>query len=695
MADSSVSNWQVPFAADDEKRKIGWLDSVSEEGLAWLKSQRGYRDFRKALDVISGGTDLKTTDYRSKLNTNPLKRNIREVVGALSKLRPFWGYSSDNKAFSANAEMMNKVARAWYLESFADRSVKEALQYAAATNRGWVRPVYRRDMYGTGRGDISLLTYGSPCVLPFQLPASGDWQAAYAVTILDEMPIAMAHGMFPLYQDRLRPTSSKYWYDADIRRAARGNLISRIFGGGTRSGQDAIRSDLFIPIRYTYVIDLTVNRTGMTIPMGEPGTSWFYEVPSVDQDIPLGNGTFRKATTTDARLYPYRRLLISSESCVMYDGPAFDWHGKLPLCGFSVDQWPWEPLGFSLVHDGYDIQTAITELERGIMDKQRAKLDLALGYDINSVTSKEARQFDPMQPRGRVGFDGSMTDMPFKPIVPPEVYKVDASDLAHLDHLYQKLDSQLMINEVSNLARARALTNSDDLEKLEELIGPVVEDISRSMEPPMRDLGDMVKYLILQYYTASRVMQCVGPDGITMEMFDFEPDSIVPSHLPGENPDHPSPTARITRARTFADNLRFHILPNTLHERMQMTQKLGLIQLRKAGVQISSQTIAESWNVGNFGTLDGNTELEKWRSEQEMMLEFAERAKIIQASLEQAAENPLGTALAQMAASGGAGGPTAGPIVGGSQEGRPPSGHAAPKLVSKNSGERSTITESK
>jgi len=179
MSDSPLREWQCPPAAASETRRLGWLNEASEEGANWLRSQRGYSDFKKAMDILSGKNSLDNlTDYRSKLCTNGLKRDVREVVGALANVRPWWGYHSDNKAFAAQATMLNKVTRAIYLEQFFDRSLKEALQYAAATCTGWVRPVYRRGMAGTGKGNIQLLTYGSPCVLPVQLPCSGDWQEA-------------------------------------------------------------------------------------------------------------------------------------------------------------------------------------------------------------------------------------------------------------------------------------------------------------------------------------------------------------------------------------------------------------------------------------------------------------------------------------------------------------------------------------
>jgi hypothetical protein len=351
-----------------------------------------------------------------------------------------------------------------------------------------------------------------------------------------------------------------------------------------------------------------------------------------------------------------------------------------PGVSFCPDSWPWEPIGFSMVHDGYEINEAIKEIDRGNMDKIRCQLDMPVAFDKNVISMKEARAFDPMQPRARLGYDGTATEgSPWQPAIPPEILKVEPESMAYREVLSNALDAQMAINDVAALAKARAVGSVEQLEKIMELQGPIIADMSRSMEPPMRDLGNMVKYLVLQYYTTPRVMQIVGIDGVAPQVFDFDPASIVPSHLVGESPDQASPSSRIVRARTFADNLRFFILPNSLHEYHQMEMKLGLIQLRKAGAKISSQALAEAWQVSNYGTFDGSNEIEKWQSEQELDLEFAAKMMAIKGAL-----------------TGGEGGqPPGGAAPGKNPEGRPPSGQAAPALKQKDGGSRSTVTESK
>lgn len=692
-------DWQCPSAAASDERKLGFLNESVEEGQLWLKSQRGSADYRKALDIISGKAgDQSSIEYRSKLRTNRLKRNIREVVGGLANIRPIWGFHTDNSAFVPFAEMMNKVTRSIYLERFFDRSIKEVLQWSAATCTGWVRPVYRRAHGGKGKGNMYLDTFGSPSVVPNQLPGDNDWQEAYVVHLLDEMPIYKAHAMFPLHQEKLKPTSSKYWYANEIRTAAKGNAWKRAFGGLFNRKTDSALSDLYVPFRYTTVIDLSLNTTDQMIPMGEPGAPWYYEVPAYGSMIPDGinprSGTqlFRKATENDARLYPYRRQMISSESVMCYDGPAFNWHGELDLVPFCVDDWPWEAIGFSMVHDGYEIQEAINEIERGTMDKIRAQLDLPLGYDINAVNPREAKQFDPMQPRARIGYDGSLSEKPFAPVVPPEVYQVRPEVLQYLQHLEQAEDYQLAVRDVVSLAKARALgKGSDQLEALMEAQGPIVRDISRSMERSLTRIGHQLKFLVLEFETTSRLMQYVGPEGLAQGVFDYNPASLVPSHLPHEIPEDfdlesglsklkPSMYSSIQRARWFSENLPFVLMPHSVHEITQMTYRMMLIQMRRSNMPIDSRTIAEAVDIGNFGTKpEGNTVYERyWNEKEDELLHTLRIAEIAKSQ---------GLDPSAMGGGGGKGG------AGKKPEGRPPSGQQAPHLEKKGDG-RPVVSES-
>ncbi|MGH7182579.1 MAG: hypothetical protein ACREJN_11455, partial [Nitrospiraceae bacterium] len=537
-----------------------------------------------------------------------------------------------------------------------------------------------------------------PCVLPTQLPSNGDYQEAYAVSLMDEIPIYMAHGLFPRYQERLLPTTSKYWYSADIRKAATGNMFQRMFGNFFR-GADSVAQDAFVPVRKTWVIDLSINETGEVLYMGdwtvnskgdpEPENSWSYKVPSYKKSIPWRKDKI--ADVNDARIYPNRRLLISSETCIMYDGPAFDWHKELPLVPLCLDDWAFDPMGFSLVRDGYEIQKSLNELERGTMDKNRAQMDMSLAYDINAVSSQEAKQYDPMQPRGRVGFDGSLVDEPFKSVVPSEVLRVSPEIFTAIEHLEKTMDYQMGIGDFQAMALARGVVGQEDLaDKLSQASGPVAMEITRSVERFISKIGNQTKYIVPQYYPTRRIMQYVGPDKVTKQTFDYDPEKLIPSHMPGE-PTHDKETqkplqsiySQQERARWFCENLQFSIAPHTAHELVQMSHKLGLIQLKKAGIQISSRSIAEAWNVSNFGGPDGSTEYERYFNEQEDVVRHTLRLQDIAETIKAMGIPPtpaVQQALAQLMGQN-------------SKEGRPTVGLESPRLIQKDGGMRSTISQ--
>lgn len=677
------SDWQVPSMFAAEKDKLGWLNEAVAEGQLWLRSQRGYTDYQAALEIISGRESGTKPAYRSKLTGNRLKTNIRVAIAGLSNVRPLWGYHSENKAYQPMAGMLNKLNRALYLEGQWGADVKSVLQWAAATNTGFMRPVYTRGQGGWGRGRIELKTYGSPSVLPVQMPADGNWQEAYAVHLMDEMPIWQAHAKFPDHQDRLKPTSSRYWYSAEIRAAAKQNT-ERSGWNPFRRRQTEGLSELYIPLRYTTINDLAINQTGKPIPMGQPDSPWYYVVPPYDPD---GAITGKVVDANAARMYPYRRLIISSESCVLYDGPSFNWHGELDLIPFCLDRWPWEPEGFGMVHDSIEMQKALDGLDRGIMDRINARQNLPLAYNMDSVSKREAEQFDPMQPRARVAFDANAGDKPFTTPVPHEIYAVDATDLEWRKELQAGLDYTLQSRDIVELGKARALGKGmDQLEALISADGPIVKDMSESITMSLCRVGHQLMYLELEYLPTGRVMQYVGADGVTLETFDYDPGALVPSHMPGESPvdssDKPVPSSypAMVRARHLAENIKFQL--TDAHELKLMTQRLLYLQLRGRGLPISSATIMQSCDVPNVEIPAGQTEQERFYAEQEE--DLVHKAKVANIMKYLAIEYGL-----QDLAGGGGGKPNGSTPKGG----RPPSGKQAPTLQKKGDG-RSVISES-
>lgn len=683
--------WQVPdFLTAKPHVVSGWVEEVLQDRESLLKTTRQYRDIDKAFSLIAGEPDSSANEQRSKMNTNRAKRSVREIIASLSDVRQADGYDTENKAFKDEAEMINKAMRAlWYERSF-DRSLKRSTQWMTATGTSWIWPVYRKVRMGPG-ADSSLCfdAYGLLDVFPYMRGFDNDPQNTYATIIVKPTPMPQAHSMFPAFQARLKPMSKKR-YDSSV--ANKRMSLADMFRNRTTSANRAYEGD-YAELRYTLVRDMRVNATGLPIPLGSPGGSESYVVPFIGQEIPsmdVLNGVrkMREATIDDCYLWPNMRLIITADGLddVLYDGPNFDWSGMMPA-EYAVDSWPWERIGFSLLRDIYDIERARQHGERAIDQVIKHRMDPGVAYDNTRLATKEAESFDPWKERGRLGFSGEVDENTFRTIIPQWLLDVPQAAMAWQEYLNNEMDYTLGLNAISAIAKAKLSVDGDAMQQLLELAGPLVKDISRSMEPPTRDVMETSKYIIFQWYNTRRLMNYVGPDGITPVTLDFDPNNLYPSHLPGEDNNNPSAFSARERAKWFAHNVHTTITPGSLHAITQTSQKLMMLQMWRAGFPIPPDDVAKALDMHNWGTIDGNTGWEKWQTYKKMEIEFASQIQQLQQSLP--GFGPPGGAPQQA----GAGAPPGG---GKAKPGRPATGNKPPQAQVKQSasGPRAVVSES-
>ena len=688
--------YRIPAATVDEKDKIAWITRTLRQGQSHLESCRAYEDIDRAMDLI-GGNVAKRPARLSQLHINRIKRQAREVVGTLSNLRPMWGYKSDNPLYDRHVEILNKLILAWWHTQFIDRSIREALQYAVVLGTGYLSVAWERDLWFAGRGDVALKAHGPKDVTVTGIGADNDIQRAETVAIKTETPIGQARAMYPRSAHRLTPDRNSPSLPArakEIVTRFASPVLNLVGSSSSPQGADTYPT---IDIFNIYIRDTSVNHSGADIPMGEPGTNWAYIVPYVGKREPTGavgaNGDLIVHTVTEeeAMMYPRLRLITCTRSHVISDGPSPWWHGKVPIAQFRTDDWPWEFLGYSLVRDSGPIMDSVNSLYRSVIDSANVRLRPPTQYDRSVVSKAFIDRFDSRQPGARIEVDSSAgVEAPVKPVFDPSQFDVPQWIPEVIQNLEDKADYLCGVQDLTALAKARQTPASDSIEKLMELAGPLVYDMSRNMERSLRDVGEMFKSCVFQFYTVARKVQVLGPDGLTEEDFDFDPDNMIPSHFPWEDDRYPSGVNRVERAKWHQNNFVFHVVPNSLHQITQMTRKLLYLQLQKAGVPIDPWTLAEVFDIPNFGRPpDGaNTVMERWEAFQSIAMEI-QTALQIQAQTMMMAASPQGQAMGALSAIGQA--------MGGGQEGRPPSGQEAPQMLDKkdeNGVPRQTISES-
>lgn len=637
------------------------------EGEGYLEGSECYKNLGVNMRVFDAIFRDKT---KSTLITNSLKYNVRKFCETLAEVREIAAYASDVPSFKAMADMLTKVSKCAYMESDFPFQILKVLQFATVMGIGYLWPKVRADEYGFGERKLVFDVLGLLDVVPVQIPKSNDIQDAYALTAYDYMPIAEACTRFSLFQ-HLFQTIGPRSYKTQIQ-ARRLDYVEKFrFGEQGRSF-----GNLYTEIRYTFVRDMRINTTGFELPMGDEGTTWFYKVPSRGQSIfggmRDGQPYMRPAMVEDCRVYPNLRLIITSNGIErpLYDGPAFDWDSKMPIIQYTVDDWAWEPLGRSLVGDVASIETTIRKLERKMDAVITVTLNPPLGYNMTETGGPKIEHFDIFEEDVRVGVDGKPKET-LQSVLPDEV-RVDSAHFTFLKYLADKELQQLGINDITNIQNLKMNVASETADKMLESIGPVGKGIAARVEKGNKRVGERMKFLIPQWFDTERLIEYVGPDGIAPEMFDYNPDDMVPSHMPDElvngmYPPDKSRYDRITRAKWFCKKLRLVSVPSTLIRITQMQEQLKYLQLKRGQAPISWLTVFKKMDITN-----PEKEIEQSFAEQEKLeeMKLGAQLKLMQKMKE------LGIDPSTL---GGGGGGDQKPHAGG----RPPSGQKGPRVAQK------------
>lgn len=678
--------WRAPSSDKRPTYKLGWLKEQIQQGEGYVRNARATQNVDESIDLIAGMDTEKLGPGRSTIQYNRLKREIREIVAVSSTLRPVPAFRSDNPDFTHHVTVLNKCWRAWWGGTFADRAVRKAKQWAAVTGTGYLSPMFTQDFWVAGRGDIQLFDYGVEAVLPVQMGKDGDLQKAYVVIVKSEIPVAMAHAMFPTFQDMIVPDRTKPgWFNRTWKRIKQ-QYASPALNAAARDKRD----DSPFPVCdfYTaYILDLSINESGHDVPMGDPDSTWFYKVPSYGTTQQVGQTVDGRAIEVkvgpeQARLYPLRRMMQSFNNCLVYDGTGKRWDAKVPLVRFTCDDWPWEPFGIPLTKDGAGIQDSIQKLMRNVQDSAEVRLDPPLVYDEGTLAKTLMETLDLRRAGQRIGAPLQMVEKFIQTILPKEHYDVPPWIESWINGLKGDMDYLSALPDMKALAKARQIPSGDSIEKLLELSGPISQDIGRSDERSLCELANMVKCDFFQWYTTRRRMQMLGEDGVTEEDFDFEPGELVPSHMAGEDPLKPSKYDNLKRAQFYQNSFFYQTTPGQIHQTLHASRKLMTIQQKKTGFPIDPWTEAEIFDTPNFGPppKGADTILERWIAWQFMKAEIAKEV----AQLSQ----PMG---------GDEAGAHAKELLNDlqtRQPGRPSTDAKPPQIKTKDQGTRSTVVSS-
>jgi len=603
-------SWQAPPRETPGYQIAGWFGDLVAQGDSWVQSQPGIANLTNDIQLLMG------TGQDRDMPSNLLQPDIRSFIETITDLRQIATMGSKAKQAKKTVALYNDVLKFVFWDSLYVPNTRKALQWAML-GRGYKWQKFSRPWHNGGMAKIKFEPLGPREFLPDQLPHNGDLDDAYAGTIVFPMGLAEAHARFPHFQQWLTPISQYSRNNVHITP----NMLRRYefydrWRFGVSSNSDWI--DKYGEIRYHFVHDLRINDTGHMQQMGVDGTTWGYQVPSLGDliiTINPANGLpqSRKAEMEDCRMYPQLRLVVTSPSCPipLYDDTAYDWHGMIPVTQHDVNDWVWSPMGYSIVSGVRGLEVARRDRLSEINAVQAIRKDPPLGSDVSTGVSRtQMDKLDLLHAQGvRIGGKGDPSK--WTKSLLPESMVIEKIDLEVVEANGAAIKAALGLTDVSSMREVKGNMSDESFDKMIENLGPVAKGIALNQWIANSKDADMLKYNIPQYFSVDYIMGMIGPEGVGLETFDNDPNTLIPSHLPGEDTGNQSAHSRRDRAKWYCERIKVINTPAQLLNVTHMQERMVNMMFLQKGIQISTAGVMEK-----IGVPDYEVQHAKWEQEQ-------------------------------------------------------------------------------
>lgn len=560
MADFSPSSVRdLPKTTADtlqrgDMRVHGWVLEAVQEGDRLNRQDPSYENIGLAQRYVVGeqlSEDRRKLAYLPRVTVNESRKAMQAHVSTLTDIKPVFGWKASNPAYQIQADLLNKLAVAEWVTQMHDLELGDTIKYALAGGTGDLGVDW--DPHVQGGGANSLSARDARDTLPIRPSTSKSLQMWEGVVLREEHTVNALRGMYPTKANLFRASGDTVLGSVMGKfRTAISTLItpsdtSPLGSLGNLTHTRKSHAGNLVLYR-TYFRDRTRNMTDRPIVMGTPGTAWQYIVQP------------------KAPLYPRGRLVVCTDEVVIYDGPNTYGHGLYPVCRMRLWSVPWQLLGIPLFNDLLPLQDAINDTVNDIRLGIQQSMDPDIVYNRNAVSEATMRAMDPRRPGKKVKVNPGFGE-PWEKKEGPSA-QVLALALEMWRELTTAFTDKAGTANLTALLRLRQMPSADTIEKYYEALTPEIRSEARQVESFMRDLSEMVKCNYFQYLTSAKRIAILGDAGVTLEDFDYDPNTMVPALKPsdpGYTPELDAEhTTRDERARFFQKQFSFVVAPNSI-----------------------------------------------------------------------------------------------------------------------------------
>lgn len=584
----------LPVASADslqygDPRVLSWLKEWIQEGDLINRADPSYDSIERAQQYIVGeqrSADQRKLKYLPQIVINESRKAMQAHVSALTDFKPVVGWKA-NPEFLVQANLLNQYAVSEWITGMLDLDLGDCVKYSLSAGTGDL--VVDWDPHAPLGGAHQLTARDPRDTLPLRPSLARSPQSWEGVCFREEHTVNVLRGMYPTkaalftsssdtalgkVMGRFRTGLSRLLSPADP--------LDSISGGSAATARRARRGAVVLYRAYFH--DRTRNLTDRTFTLGTPGSNW---ATVIKPNEPL---------------YPRGRLLVATDDAIIYDGPNTYWHGMFPFARLKLWSVPWQFLGIPLFNDLLPVQDAINETAHDVRLGIKQWVDPDVTYNRNAVSEATMRLMDPRQPGKRVKTMPGFGE-PWRKEDGPNP-QVLAMCLDLWDKLTLKFEGLSGTANLQALLQLRQLPSADTISKYYEALTPEIRQEARMVEAFLRDFAEMIKVNYFQFLSTAKRVQILGSGGVTLNDFDFDPESMVPALAPGQPGYTPeldaSLTTRDERARYFHKSLVFVVAPNSVLSINAQERKMLNLQLSRQGY-LDFWTLHETLETPNVG----------------------------------------------------------------------------------------------
>lgn len=575
----------IDYPDDYQRQMLRWRETARQKAHETLNTSPELANISTYIKYLLGNQwSDKRPKYRSRYYDNRLQSVRRETLALLTDVRPIIEVSSPGP-YQEQARIVRNVILAEWTRLNMELKLVQAVDHALIGGVGFwkIGAVYP--------GQMVVTSLGIDSVLPIE--PGLDIQESSGVLYTVMKPLVYFMKKWPHRIEAIRKyassadfSSEPYERPAHIPEytwASYSPQIKRTVGIPKASTSLSPSAYGMVRLEEFYIDDPAVNESPYPVEITDP-----------EKDKSSYNYWYR--VDPGSRLFPRKRLIIFAGDEILYDGTSPYWHGLYPFAALVLDPVVFSFYGLSKYRPLMPIQDAINEIGAGTMDAIKRALNPPRIARMGTMTEEAWRRFFPDLPGAELQLNPTADpsrDVRFldPPILPSYVFGFLAS------YLLPSLDRHAGSFDPYEFRAKKQTPGGETIEQMRSSMQHSFRLDSRYIEAFLRDAGEQAVANVFQFFNKEQRMKILGPDGLTLQDFDYNPSEMAPWSEPREE---------------HYRNFTFNVVPGSLLGSTSDRAKILAVQLYAMGA-ISRRELLRRLDIGEVERIEEEIAQERER----------------------------------------------------------------------------------